>query len=80
MPPEYFEVDSKGKCNQVTRGLRVAVDGTGHKNPRSLARSWAVCLTTRMLSMFPDDNEFNIKITKQKNKQVHFNVEVTRVS
>jgi hypothetical protein len=79
MPPEYFEVDSNGKC-AVKRGLRVAVDGTGHKNPRSLARSWAVCLTTRMLSMFPDDNEFNIKITKQKNKQVHFNVEVTRVA
>jgi hypothetical protein len=56
------------------------VDGTGHKNPRSLARSWAVCLTTRMLQMFPDDEEFNIRITKQKNKQVQFNVEVTRVA
>ena len=75
-----YVVDSEGETEQVVKGLRVAVDGTEHKNPRALARSWAVCLTTRMLQMFPDDEEFNIRITKQKNKQKQFDVEVTRAT
>jgi hypothetical protein len=75
-----YVVDSEGTTEQVVKGLRVSVDGTDHKNPRSLARSWAVCLTTRMLQMFPDEEELTVRITKQKNKQKQFDVEVTRAT
>jgi hypothetical protein len=75
-----YVVDSEGETEQVVKGLRVAVDGTEHKNPRALARSWAVCLTTRMLQMFPDEEELTVRITKQKNKQKQFDVEVTRAT
>lgn len=62
----------------MTKGYRKEAAGEG-THARAQARSWARVLVSRMLSDFPNANEFSVKLIVTKKSPLTIDVEVTVV-